>query len=384
MKSQLVQKKAEELRARLDKASPQQRDTWLALQRTNMKRLHCAFTNEVNLVKIQAYPSANNTMYCPNGLLCRVTNDYSFIGTACNSALLLTKSSGRELDYIPARRNRIRMMANTQSPIELWDILFRRFPDSPMPLYSLPLIYQERESANRAEMTDPKYVGQFSAIFSYQENDHYYLPYMHAGWTFYNVIEKNLNYTLGVEEALRAPQAVVTKLENAILNIHPNGTQILADISQMPRAPICWITSSGNGQSQRHTYVRELLKHIDIDSWGKAVKTRNDPPEWWNYGNAQKFGAIQYDIKRLLMSHYPFYLVFENAICPGYVTEKIWQSLQVGTIPIYLGTRDIIKFVPHPDAVIQTRDYESPAKLARYLRYLTNTPEALDKHRSAW
>ncbi len=45
-------------------------------------------------------------------------------------------------------------------------------------------------------------------------------------------------------------------------------------------------------------------------------------------------------------SRYSFALCFENAVWPGYLTEKIFDCLFVGTIPVYLGDPDVGKNVP--------------------------------------
>ena len=37
------------------------------------------------------------------------------------------------------------------------------------------------------------------------------------------------------------------------------------------------------------------------------------------------------------ISKYKFMLTLENAVCPDYITEKLWRALQLGVIPIYLG-----------------------------------------------
>lgn len=38
------------------------------------------------------------------------------------------------------------------------------------------------------------------------------------------------------------------------------------------------------------------------------------------------------------VSKYKFIIAIENAVCYDYVTEKLWRSLIVGSVPIYLGS----------------------------------------------
>lgn len=46
------------------------------------------------------------------------------------------------------------------------------------------------------------------------------------------------------------------------------------------------------------------------------------------------------------LSFYRFALVMENCIFPGYITEKLFDAMLAGTVPIYLGAPDIEDFVP--------------------------------------
>ena len=39
-----------------------------------------------------------------------------------------------------------------------------------------------------------------------------------------------------------------------------------------------------------------------------------------------------------LVSKYKFAIAMENGICKDYITEKFWRPLNVGTIPITLGS----------------------------------------------
>jgi hypothetical protein len=60
---------------------------------------------------------------------------------------------------------------------------------------------------------------------------------------------------------------------------------------------------------------------------------------------------------------------FENVVLKGWVTEKIFDCLVTGTIPIYWGATDIDAFVP-PDCFIDMRQFESYDDLRRFLKSL--------------
>ena len=57
-----------------------------------------------------------------------------------------------------------------------------------------------------------------------------------------------------------------------------------------------------------------------------------------------------------------------------YVTEKIYDCLLAGTVPIYLGTTDIAEFVP-PGSYIDATAHGGPSGLAVYLRHLLERPD---------
>ena len=45
------------------------------------------------------------------------------------------------------------------------------------------------------------------------------------------------------------------------------------------------------------------------------------------------------------IAKYTHHLAFENSVSDGYVTEKIWDAIKVGVIPIYHGASDVKRFV---------------------------------------
>ncbi|MGH9685848.1 MAG: glycosyltransferase family 10 domain-containing protein [Candidatus Acidiferrales bacterium] len=69
------------------------------------------------------------------------------------------------------------------------------------------------------------------------------------------------------------------------------------------------------------------------------------------------------------ISQYKFMFCFENVVLKGWVTEKIFDCLVTGTIPIYWGATDVDTFVP-PDCFIDMRQFESYDELRRFLKSL--------------
>jgi hypothetical protein len=78
-------------------------------------------------------------------------------------------------------------------------------------------------------------------------------------------------------------------------------------------------------------------------------------------------------------------LCYENAQVPGYITEKIFDSLRSDCIPVYLGAPNIEKYVPK-NVFIDRRQFNSEGDLAEFLssmsqeqfnQYLLNIREYL-------
>jgi hypothetical protein len=66
------------------------------------------------------------------------------------------------------------------------------------------------------------------------------------------------------------------------------------------------------------------------------------------------------------ISGYKFSFCVENIKYPGYITEKIIDSLVAGVIPVYLGAPDIEEFIP-TEIFIDARKYENIEELKNYL-----------------
>ena len=67
--------------------------------------------------------------------------------------------------------------------------------------------------------------------------------------------------------------------------------------------------------------------------------------------------------------YYRFYLSFENAVCRDYVTEKVFNSLQLNTIPVLLGGANYTRLLP-PGSFINAGDHATPEHLAAHLHAL--------------
>lgn len=123
---------------------------------------------------------------------------------------------------------------------------------------------------------------------------------------------------------------------------------------------VVWAASNCGSVSRRLEYLKELNKHVRVDSIGKCWTTfepkftEDDRKAQWAWmGNTYKFwyGA-------------------ENYICDNYISEKMFTPLAFGSVPIIYGNKNHHKYAPSSDSYIDVRDYPSAAALAAHLKYL--------------
>lgn len=85
------------------------------------------------------------------------------------------------------------------------------------------------------------------------------------------------------------------------------------------------------------------------------------------------------DDKLKVLSGYKFSLCFENCSYPGYISEKIYDCLAVGCIPVYFGAPDVTDIVP-ASCFIDFKQFKNYEELEHHLRSLT--PADLEKYRA--
>jgi hypothetical protein len=120
-------------------------------------------------------------------------------------------------------------------------------------------------------------------------------------------------------------------------------------------SPAVALISSRFDESGRIGLLEALMREMPIDSYGKIHRNRPEPIE--RTGEA----------KRALISRYRFTLAFENSICKDYVTEKFFDPLIAGSVPVYLGAPNVEDFAPGDNCYIDATRFDNPRSLAQFL-----------------
>jgi len=147
--------------------------------------------------------------------------------------------------------------------------------------------------------------------------------------------------------------------------------------SMAERIPVVAWMSKDCVQRDRINLLVALSKHFPVFSMGRCEQNiappQNDPGRLGDF-----------EMQQELKSRYMFYFALENGVqCPHYMTEKIFDALTRGSIPIYIGWDGVEDYIPSKDAVIDLRDFSSIDKLAAKLAQIATDETEYNKYH-AW
>lgn len=125
--------------------------------------------------------------------------------------------------------------------------------------------------------------------------------------------------------------------------------------------------SALNNHSGRNAYAAEMMRHMPVDSYGTFLNNRSITGP--DQGPSTKLDIIRF---------YKFCIAFENTLEEDYVTEKFFQPLLAGTIPVYRGAPNVAQYAPGENCYIDANQFDSPKQLAEYLLHLANDQNAYD------
>ncbi|XP_066523569.1 4-galactosyl-N-acetylglucosaminide 3-alpha-L-fucosyltransferase 9-like [Hoplias malabaricus] len=134
---------------------------------------------------------------------------------------------------------------------------------------------------------------------------------------------------------------------------------------QMPQKDklVCWIVSHWNVNHKRTGFFNEFRKHINVEGYGKHFNRLIDPQDY-----------------NKVMSSCKFYLSFENSIHKYYITEKVFNPMKLGTVPVVLGPpRENYEELIPKDSFIHVDDFKTPQKLAEHLKALDQNQEMYER-----
>lgn len=175
--------------------------------------------------------------------------------------------------------------------------------------------------------------------------------------------------------------------------LHP---RLLEDLRTPPAAKtapqaVARVQSNDYDLSGRNAYAAHLMRRIKVASYGDFVRTAPWPIPgneampaiaFWREASFPEYDGEERPAdlrcwtgrarreKLEVIARHKFTLAFENSISPDYVTEKFFDPLVAGSVPVYLGAPNVADFAPAPHSYIDTADFSGPDELAAYLNHL--------------
>lgn len=115
--------------------------------------------------------------------------------------------------------------------------------------------------------------------------------------------------------------------------------------------------------SLRITAMVELSKFGVVDLYGIGwerwwSRSALWLPYWLNRRALMSIYKGKCASKFEVLQNYEFCLCFENMRMDGYITEKLFDCLYAGTIPLYMGAPDILEYIP-ADVFVDCRKYST-------------------------
>jgi len=124
--------------------------------------------------------------------------------------------------------------------------------------------------------------------------------------------------------------------------------------------------SDGELYTERLRALKHFSARGEIDLWGRLWENGLGDLEA-EYGDAvRKSLRGPVDDKYEAMSRYRYAICYENMVLDGWITEKLFDCLYAGVVPIYLGAPEIDAAVD-PACFIDARQFASYDEMQRYL-----------------
>ncbi|KAM6987991.1 alpha-(1,3)-fucosyltransferase 4-like [Tautogolabrus adspersus] len=184
-----------------------------------------------------------------------------------------------------------------------------------------------------------RFDGVFNLTLTYRTDSDIFLPYGYLVPTIHRSLRNNFAHPL------RAPAR----------------SQLLR-----PRL-LAWVISNWSESHARVAFYYQLRRYIRVDVFGRAGRPL---PEDSGSGSVVR-----------MLGRYQFYLALENSQHKDYITEKLWNAVLAGAIPVVLGPsrQNYERFLPS-EAFIHVDDFPTVRALARYLLRLRLDPARLRRH----
>lgn len=189
----------------------------------------------------------------------------------------------------------------------------------------------------------------------------------------------------GIESVVRSMESAQYYPENNVENAHGKGFTVVMTTSLASDVPVGYFSwaeydlmappkkkiktalaaafiSNCGGHNFRLEAITKLREFgVSIDSYGACLRNQD--------GQVNKLETLR---------NYKFSLAFENSNEDDYVTEKFWQSLVAGSIPVVIGAPNIYDFAPSPKAILHIKSVKDIEHVAKQMMHLATHEDAFN------
>lgn len=185
-------------------------------------------------------------------------------------------------------------------------------------------------------------------------------------WRFEGVF--NLTMTYRADSHIFLPYGYLVPLEHRNQGLHnsfAHRLQVPSPSHLLRPHLVAWVVSHWSKSHARVAFYNQLRQYVHVDVFGNAGQPLSKSSS----------SVVQ------LVRQYQFYLAMENSQHTDYITEKLWNSVLAGAIPVVLGPsrKNYERFLP-PEAFIHVDDFPTVRELAQYLLMLRRNPALLRRH----
>ena len=222
---------------------------------------------------------------------------------------------------------------------------------------------------------DPDKLKLFDITFGYDRLIHDFIVPSHL---FVYVEQlKSASKRLTIEQAMNSKRPIHSVSTSDIY--WPNLLSVF--VSEMNnasyiKAPILWMNSNCRTRSRRTQYMKKLIEYIDVDNYGTCGNNILPLPEHIVKIQGSANRTLKYIInykweagKLALSKEYLFTIAIENSLTYDYISEKLWQPLIAGSVPIYLGAPNVYDWLPcRTNCIIDLRQFKTPKDAAIFIK----------------
>ncbi|KAJ6644655.1 Alpha-(1,3)-fucosyltransferase 10 [Pseudolycoriella hygida] len=213
---------------------------------------------------------------------------------------------------------------------------------------------------NKADLPIPRSYNHLWALFHEESPKNSALLMYDAALSFFNVtatFSQNSDFPLTLQH-----------LDSYEMLVSRNYTHTVDEKNQFQQdellAPVLYMQSICDTMSGRDPYIMELMQYINVDSYGRCLNNKELPE---SLSGKNYLSTMDSEELYKFISRYKFVISYENSVCNDYVTEKLWRTIVVGSVPVYFGAPNIKQWLPNNKTAILIDDFKSPKELAEFL-----------------